>query len=332
MQMSYVNAVTTLKKILYFAIILSFIVVVLGAYTRLSDAGLGCPDWPTCYGQIITTSNNIDGITYWDAKAWKEMIHRYAASLLGLVIIVISVISVFNKNIPKNSKVTSVLLVFLVVFQGILGMLTVTELLHPVIVLGHLLGGMTIVSLLFWLFISCHDNAYNYVCYYSKKGYYFTILTLIVLLVQITLGGWTSANYAALSCGNDFPTCLGYLLPQVADFSQVISVQPLGINYEYGVLESGARVAIQLLHRLGALVTISFVLVLVFLLKNNRNMQKIIKTMLFLLGLQLILGILNVVLSLPIFIAIMHNLVALLLLLTIVNVIYKYKIHFDNSR
>ncbi len=318
----------TFKNILYFAFILSLVVVVLGAYTRLSDAGLGCPDWPTCYGKIITINTNIDSGSYWDVKAWKEMVHRYGASLLGLVIILIAFIAILDKKILKSEKIISILLLFLVIFQGILGMLTVTELLHPVIVLGHLLGGMTIVSLLFLLLISLSQSTGIYISHYSKRAYYFAILTLIVLVGQIILGGWTSANYAALSCGNDFPTCLGSLVPQVADFSNIVSSQPLGINYEHGVLESGARVAIQLLHRFGALIVVSFVLILVFLLKSNKNMQKMIIIISSLLALQLILGILNVVLSLPIFVALIHNLVALLLLLAVINIIYKYKAHF----
>lgn len=315
-------------KVLLFAIFLSLVVVVLGAYTRLSDAGLGCPDWPGCYGNIIpvnstdiSTTNSFSDIV-WDAKAWKEMIHRYAASFLGLVILLIAFIAFTGKNTSKSNKITSSLLVFLVIFQGILGMLTVTELLHPVIVLGHLVGGISIVSLLFWLLIN--QNYSNLSA--NKNVYYFAIVTLFIIIAQIVLGGWTSTNYAALSCGSDFPTCLGSFIPASANFSSsILAVPALGINYEYGVLESGTRIAIQLLHRGGALLVLLAISTLIFLLKDNQKIRKLVVVMAILLILQLTLGILNIILSLPILIAVMHNLVALLLLLSVINIIYKLK-------
>ena len=316
------------RKLIKIAIILGLIVVVLGAYTRLSDAGLGCPDWPTCYGKIVVsnitdTPSLASNIVNWQAKAWKEMIHRYTASLLGLLIVVMTIIAfraTDSQYSKRNKRITLVSLI-LVITQGILGMLTVTELLNPIIVVLHLLGGMSIVSLLFWLLLK--QSKFYYSTNISKTVHRFIIFALVVVSVQIALGGWTSANYAALSCGSYFPTCLGSWLPEAAQFSQaILPAQPLGINYEYGVLENGTRIAIQLLHRSGALVVFITLIVLTFLLKPYPAIRFKLVTLLTLLGIQILLGILNIVLSLPILVAVMHNLVALLLVLSLLNIFH----------
>ncbi len=317
-------------RLLKTALLLGIIVVILGAYTRLTNAGLGCPDWPTCYGgiivpeQITPPENSTDSYAAWRIKAWTEMAHRYAASLLGLVILILSMLTLRQpKSLPINSferKFILILLV-LVVLQGLLGMLTVTELLHPLIVVLHLAGGMITVSCIFYLLKRCAARSATIFANNAKLKPWVWI-ALLVVGSQILLGGWTSANYAALSCGDFFPTCLGSWLPDGLNFTQaLLPTLPLGVNYEYGVLETEQRIAIQLLHRFGALLVIITLIALALRLKAYKQLRNKALLILILLSAQISLGILNVVLSLPLTIAVLHNLFALLLLLSLINLL-----------
>ncbi len=328
------------RRLLYFSFILGLIVVILGTYTRLSDAGLGCPDWPTCYGRFVVPNLILDENGQikkyqkdWQVKAWIEMIHRYAASFLGLILIMLVIIAFHIKktnrrHIKKQSKKLVLILLGLVLLQGILGMLTVTELLHPVIVVLHLVFAMAMVSLIFWILLNENKPAYSDITFaqniiFPKIADLLIWVTLIVLVMQIILGGWTSANYAALACGNFFPTCLNSWLPEITSFSEaILPLQPLGINYEYGALENGERIAIQLLHRTGALIVFITIIALAFSLRLHKTVQIQLITMLALLILQISLGILNIILSLPIIIALAHNIVALLLLLSLISIVH----------
>ena len=198
------------SKALYLSFILALIVVILGAYTRLADAGLGCPDWPGCYGKLLVP--DVISAEYDRpldiAKAWKEMVHRYAASALGLSIVVIFLLAVFRKPKTLHSIKLPTALLLLVGFQGALGMWTVTELVHPGIVSMHLMGGFTTAVLILWLLLNQSvPNRINQ--HILKRHKLILVASLTLLLVQIFLGGWTSTNYAALSCGQYFPTCLG---------------------------------------------------------------------------------------------------------------------------
>lgn len=309
------------------------VVVVLGAWTRLSDAGLSCPDWPTCYGQIVVPNDISDPLAkpLERSKAWKEMIHRYIATLLGLMAIIIFIIAV-KKAIYKPLVPLSGLLLFAVILQGLLGALTVTELVHPGIVLMHLLGGFITTSIIFLLILKfrTHDNFVrgshqnnNTISHIDKRILY---LTIILLLGQIFLGGWTSANYAALSCGNYFPSCLGTYLHPI-DLDAVFYWGEFGINYEYGILPESVKIAIQLLHRIGALVIVFVVLLLLYRLKKYQHLQKSIALISILLVVQVSLGIANILASLPIFIATMHNVVALILLLSLLKIAYYQSRH-----
>ena len=306
----------------------------------MSDAGLGCPDWPTCYGRIVVPDIILDENRQiknyqkdWQAKAWIEMIHRYVASFLGLAIIALVVISLRIKKtsrqyISEKSKKLIFILFGLVLLQGLLGMLTVTELLHPVIVVLHLVFGMMVVSLIFWLLLDENKNKFTYAntafsqsMIFPKTADILIQVAFIALVVQIILGGWTSANYAALACGNFFPTCLNHWLPEIANFSKaILPLQPLDVNYEHGILENGERIAIQLLHRTGALVVFITITALAFSLRLHKPVQTQLITMIALLILQISLGILNIILSLPLAIALAHNVVALLLLLSLVSI------------
>lgn len=308
---------------------LALCVVVLGAYVRLSDAGLGCPDWPGCYGRLAVpeapehvaeAERAFPDRPVEAAKAWKEMLHRYFASTLGLLIVVMAVIAVRNRRQrPEQPLSLPLFLVGLVVFQGLLGMWTVTLLLKPLIVMGHLLGGMATLSLLWWTWL--RERAPMMPAAPAGGGLRtWALLALVLVAVQIALGGWTSSNYAALAC-TEFPTCHGGQWWPNMDFREgFVLWRGIGINYEYGVLEHPARAAIHMTHRIGALMVALVVGGLAVRLLRSRTAQLRSSGWLLatVLVVQIGLGIANVVLSLPLPIAVAHNGVAALLLLTVV--------------
>ena len=255
--------VTWIRRLALIGAILCFGVVVLGGYTRLSDSGLGCPDWPGCFGHVAPTGSAEHYATASDVrKAWVEMIHRYAASTLGLIIVVITALSIAARRRRGVQVWFALVLLALVVFQGILGMLTVTWLLKPLIVTGHLLGGLTTFAMLLWLWLSMRARdlpvdgasvlAGNRVMENGARARLWAALALAALGLQVFLGGWTSSNYAAMACP-DFPRCQGQWVPE-ADYDDAFVLwRGLGINYAGGVLDHPARVAIHYTHRLGAM-------------------------------------------------------------------------------
>ncbi|MCF6189984.1 MAG: COX15/CtaA family protein [Cocleimonas sp.] len=290
----------------------------------MSDAGLGCPDWPGCYGQLSVPdkveSNEFERPLE-HGKAWKEMIHRYVAGTLGLLIL--AILFMVIKGLPKikQSLGLPLLLLATVIFQVLLGMWTVTLLLSPMIVTAHLMGGMTTLSLLWWLFLNQKKSVKprSYVVMSGLKMA--AAIGLFFVVVQIFLGGWTSSNYAAVACGVDFPTCASQWWPKM-DFANgfELSHKP-DVNYEFGVLDSPARMAIQMVHRIGALVVFIYLIGLALsLLKYYKGLAIFLSVVLFL---QVSLGIMNVVFALPLLIAVLHNLVAALLLLTVIAINHK---------
>tara|TARA_R110002072_G_scaffold21902_7_gene77230 strand:+ start:4841 stop:5833 length:993 start_codon:yes stop_codon:yes gene_type:complete len=309
--------------------VLAFTVIVLGAYTRLSDAGLGCPDWPGCYGKLVVP-NEIEHANqaYPERpleidKAWKEMVHRYAASSLGLLILIMAFFSWTQTSLSHIRAFASALLL-LVIFQGMLGMWTVTLLLKPIIVLAHLLGGFTILSLLYWTVL--RQQAWQSVTANvgNRNLLPFVVIGMIVLGMQVSLGGWTSSNYAALVCP-DFPTCQGVWWPNM-DFNEgFILWRGLGIDYEGGVLHGSARTAIHMAHRIGALIT--FITILIIAIKAISSVMKNTRitglVVLSLLIIQVSLGIANIKLYLPLSVAVAHNGVAALLLLSLVTLLHQ---------
>ena len=311
-------------KTLNLSVILALIVVILGAYARLADAGLGCPDWPGCYGQLLVP--DVVSSEYERpldiAKAWKEMVHRYAASTLGLAIIVIFIFAALGKTERAQSIRVPAALLLLVGFQGALGMWTVTELVHPGIVTMHLLGGFSTTTLIFWLLLN-QRKPIQLNQDISKRDKIILVVVTVLLAFQIFLGGWTSTNYAALSCGEYFPSCLDQMWPDNMDFENAFYWGPLGIDYEFGVLENPARSAIQMVHRIGALVITGALIGLAFAYKNYTMLRNNIFIILLLLSIQVGLGIINVVMSLPMFAAVMHNAVALGLLLSLISLAHK---------
>ncbi|MFT5395112.1 MAG: cytochrome c oxidase assembly protein subunit 15 [Gammaproteobacteria bacterium] len=315
-------------NLLRFACVLAFIVIVIGAYTRLSDSGLGCPDWPGCYGKLIVP-NQAENVNeayperpLEHAKAWTEMAHRYAASSLGLLILIIACMS-WTKSSLSGMRLFASALLLLVIFQGMLGMWTVTLLLKPVIVLSHLIGGLTILSLLYWSVLRYQSIQHAVVKTGYSKLLPLVIAGMIVLAMQILLGGWTSTNYAALACP-DFPTCQGVWWPTM-DFNEgFILWRGLGIDYEGGVLHGSARTAIHMAHRIGALIT--FFTILTVAVQAIRSGIKNIKLtgliVLIILIAQVSLGIANIKFYLPLSVAVAHNGVAALLLLSLVSLLH----------
>ena len=301
-----------------FGIFFAFIVIALGAWTRLVDAGLGCPDWPGCYGFVVfpTTEAEIQlaesrypQFPYEIDKAIPEVVHRYFAAALGFLAILL-VYFAFKYQLPKKIKAITSFLLFFICCQGLFGYLTVSLKLLPIIVTGHLFGGFFTLSLFFYLFLKTTDGIKNH-----NIGHLKVIggIALFALIVQIFLGVWTSTNYASLACA-DFPTCQGKLIPEM-DFSEGFNLaQEVGPNYLYGLLDNEARVAIHYSHRISAIV-----LTIIFLILISRlwfsSAAPLASTLGVILVTQISLGIMNVVYVLPLYIAIAHNLVAALLLL-----------------
>ena len=311
------------------ASLLAFAVILLGAYTRLGDAGLGCPDWPGCYGQLTVpaTEAHVEDKAYLEQRAlepekgWKEMIHRYFAGTLGLCILVIALWSwLRRRNNPQQPVWLPTFLLGLVVFQAALGMWTVTLLLKPIVVMGHLLGGFATFALLVLLALRTGPTARTPSLTAVRSGGWrgAAALGLVILVVQIALGGWTSSNYAALAC-LDFPTCHGSWLPDMDLAEGFVMWRGLGVNYEYGVLDHPARTAIHYMHRVGALVTFLYLGWLALgLLRAGRGVAGAALLVGGLLMLQVALGIGNVLLHLPLPVATAHNGVAALLLVSLI--------------
>ncbi len=307
----------------YLLPILALAVVVKGAYVRLSDAGLGCPDWPGCYGQVVVPKSeaeirNPDHLAarpLESGKAWREMIHRYIASMLGAGILLLAACAWRRRRLPEQPAVVPLLLVPLVVFQGLLGMWTVTLLLKPLIVMAHLLGGFAVFGLLIWNLLQVRAWRARPTGRVPDGLRGVALAGLAVVFVQAALGGWTSANYAALAC-TDFPTCQGRLWPAHMDFGEAFVLwRGLGVNFEFGVLETPARTAIHVSHRLGALITTLVVLFIVGYIWRTAapRGRRIGWCILALLAIQIALGITNVVRGLPLVVAVSHNGVAALL-------------------
>lgn len=320
------------RKLNFTAMVLALIVIVLGAYVRLSNAGLGCPDWPGCYGQF-SAPDNMEEITRAELlfphkaveseKAWKEMLHRYLASTLGLLIVGMALVAWKNNKLIDQQVLLPTLLVGLVIFQGMLGMWTVTHLLKPTIVTLHLLTGLLTLSLLCWSYLKS-QNVFSYRIPVSRQLQLWARIALVVLALQIFLGGWTSTNYVALYCP-DFPTCQGKWLPEMDFNNAFVFMQASGINYEGGVLTTEAGVAVHVMHRIGALLTLLVVgslAISMLIRERSRPLLKIATILLAVLTAQIVLGISNVLLYLPLPIAVAHNAGAALLLLTLIVLNY----------
>lgn len=322
------------KKITLFSTIIAFCLVVLGAYVRLSDAGLGCPDWPGCFGTLTVPESQMAIKKAQHAfpdqaiemgKAWKEMIHRYVAGILGLLILAVGYLAHKNKKSLKVNILVPYSLIGIVFFQAMLGMLTVTLLLKPIIVSLHLIGGMITLAIL--TYISCkHSNKNSKLILKKYSIFYIARFALILILIQIFLGGWTSTNYAGLAC-TDFPTCHDQWVPDM-DFKNAFTIlRNLGQTSEGLPISLNALEAIQWTHRIGAVVVFIYFGYLSYVLMKYKQLRLEATLLLITVGTQFIIGIANLLLHLPLILAVSHNLGAALLvvILTIINTKIKRK-------
>lgn len=315
------------KNLSLFGVCFAFIVIALGAWTRLVDAGLGCPDWPGCYGfvvfptdeaEIALAESRFPSFPYDINKAIPEVVHRYFAATLGFVAILLTYIS-FKYKEGKSLHWWSLGLLIFICCQGLFGYLTVSLKLLPIIVTGHLFGGFFTLSLFYFIFLkSGNFKILDQMKVPQLKT--ISLLAMIILLFQIFLGAWTSTNYASLACV-DFPTCQGTYFPEM-DFKQGFNFsQEVGPNYLYGLLDNSARVAIHYSHRISAiLVTIVFLILISKLWFSAA--APLASTLGILLLTQISLGIINVIYVLPLYVAIAHNLIAATFLLGTITVNY----------
>nr|WP_063571446.1 COX15/CtaA family protein [Luteibacter rhizovicinus] len=363
------RTVKILRTLGLLAALFAFCIVMFGAFVRLSNAGLSCPDWPTCYGKaswpghaqdIAQANEAFPDRPYETHKAWREQVHRFLAGGLGFMVLAIALISAWRRRVAVvavllaaafavvgvvmymrgEHVVSSFLSAFaialpliaaatldrpgawkigiaalaVIIFQAMLGLWTVTLLLKPIVVMGHLLGGLATFALLAWAAlrwwrVGTPDDRFAALRAPITIG-------IVVLVCQIALGGWTSSNYAALACGTDFPKCLGQWWPQT-DFPQAFVLwRGIGVNYEGGVLDMAARSSIQLAHRIGALVTFCYLAWLSHKLARA-GLRRIGIAVGVVLIAQVLLGVGNVRLGLPLPVATAHNGVAALLLFTL---------------
>lgn len=308
---------------------LAVVVVLLGAYTRLTHAGLGCPDWPGCYGFLAVPMSEHKQVLaaerFPDAplevrKGWNEMVHRYFAGALGLVILGLAVQALRRRGKAGQPVKLPLLLLAVVIAQAIFGMWTVTLQLWPQIVTTHLLGGFATLSLLFLLCLRLSGRLPPLSVPMAPGLRLFAGLAMALVIGQIALGGWVSSNYAAVAC-TDFPTCHGQWWPQM-DFARAFDLthHDIGPNYLGGLLYGEARTAIHVAHRIGALLITLVLLALAWRL-HRHGLGPLAVLLLAALAVQVALGISNVLLNLPLAVAVAHNGggAALLLVLVLIN-------------
>jgi len=327
-----------IRRLCIAGVLLCFVVVVLGAYVRLTAAGLGCPDWPGCYGhltpagaaQSADATGAFPGRPLEPGKAWREMIHRYAVGTLSVIVILVTALSLSARRQRVVSVPLALVLFATLIMQALLGMLTVTWRLNPLIVTLHLLFGMTTLGLFWWLLLSLPRGSWGATALQGAghavsgggastlvHARRLTLLGLAALALQIALGGWTSSNYAAIACP-DFPTCQNAWWPH-GDFHNAFTVwRGLGVNYEGGVLDNSARVAIHFTHRLGALVTTAALALAALFVLRRRSLPAARPrawAVLAALALQLTIGISMVLKTFPLWLATAHTAGAAQLLL-----------------
>ena len=324
------------KRGFYLALIasmLAIVVVGLGAFTRLKHAGLGCPDWPGCYGHVWAPQADHEIARANEAyptmpvqldKTWPEMVHRYFAGGLVLMTLAIVALAIKYRHRPAQPLKLPIFIFLFIVLQALFGMWTVTLKLWPQIVTLHLLGGFTMLSSLWLLTLRLNNQCWRLpdralVSVSSLRR--FAVFGLLLVIAQICLGGWTTSNYAALACP-DFPTCQQQWWP-VMDFSDGFNLlQHIGPNYLGGMMDNSARVAIHFSHRVGAVAVALYLACLIWklctqvALPETRRIAIVIAAILIA---QLCLGVSNIVFNFPLAVAVTHNLVGALLLLALVT-------------
>lgn len=329
-----------LRRLAWIAAAFALLVIVFGAFVRLSNAGLSCPDWPTCYGKITWPTHDQDiasaNAAFPDRpvesdKAWREQVHRILVGGLGLFTFALAGWAVWRRRDLGRLTWVPVAAAGLIFFQAALGAWTVSMKLLPAVVTAHLLGGMAMFALLGYtalrLSVPQVPAGGPFTAAEKTRLRKLTIIGIGFVAVQIALGGWTSTNYAALACGLDFPGCLGQWWPPQADFREgFVLWRGIGVNYEGGVLDGTARIAIQLVHRIGAVLVFGHVAFAVvqrgLRYAQTRAFAAIVALALLL---QIALGIANVKLGLPLPVATAHNGGAALLLLALLALLVRLR-------
>lgn len=353
-QAPFSDRTSLLARLALVATLIAVIVIMLGAWTRLVHAGLGCPDWPGCYG-FLTVPQDEARMAIANArfpetpvdveKGWPEMIHRYAAGILGLIVFGLAGYAVRHRREGLPVKLPVFIAAF-ILLQGAFGMWTVTLKLWPQVVALHLLGGFTTLSLLTLLTLrlrrlasgqsesnsvqatsppdrsaETHGSSVN-----LRRFRPWLYGGLILVVMQIALGAWTAANYAAVAC-TDLPTCQGEWWPADMDFAHGFDVtQQVGPNYLGGQLTADGRVAIHVAHRVGAVVVLAYFAVFMALLWRRVKGTPLawhLGLVVTVLTLQILLGLANVIFHIPLSIAIAHNAMGAGLLLTVINLIWR---------
>ena len=309
------------------ATLLALMVVLLGAYTRLTHSGLGCPDWPGCYGfisvpstdaQLVHAELHFPQAPVEAAKGWSEMVHRYFAGTLGCLILWLAVRAWKQRKRHDQPLKLPLFILLVVIIQAAFGMWTVTLKLWPQVVTAHLLGGFATLSLLFLLTLRL--SGWLPALAIPRRLQRWATAGLVLVILQIALGGWVSSNYAAVACV-DLPTCHGQWWP-AADFTNGFHLtQHIGPNYLGGQLDSEARTAIHLAHRLGAVLLTLALVGLAWQLRKV-GMPRLAGLVLLVLAIQISLGLSNVLFGLPLALAVAHNAGGAALMLTLVLVNY----------
>lgn len=323
----------TLRTLVFATTFVTFLLIALGAYVRLTGAGLGCPDWPGCYGklspmhaeaEILDATRLSPSGPVSPPKAWTEMLHRYVASMVGAMVLAILIQVVLIRargarghSDPQRATGLPLALLGVVVLQGLFGKWTVTLLLRPVIVTMHLLGGMLLLAMLTWLCCRFLKMPPVHRPAEARALRIWAILGLLLLVLQIALGAWVSTNYAALAC-TDFPTCHGTWVPDMDVASGFQLLRELGMTASGAPLSNEALNAIHWLHRVGALVVFFVLGGLAYAAYKSRGLRGFAVALSGALLLQVALGISNVLAMLPLALAVAHNAGAALLLVTVV--------------
>lgn len=320
-----------MKKLVFFSIFLALVLIILGTHTRLTQAGLGCLNWPDCYAanlverpeaQLEASSATLYERSITD-KPGTVIIHRYLAASLAFFIIIIFIASLLKKQkVAQAPLKLPVTLFLLVCLQGALGMWSVAPNLLPILVLAHLLGGFAVLSCLFLLYLRLTPYRIPGGDLGIRKYAKFALLGIVILVWQITLGGWSSANYASLAC-TELPICDGNWFGNL-DIAGAFSL-PVASNGEFGVHDYQERVTMHVMHRIGAIVTfiyLCWLAIVVYKQSSSALMRRLATIMTLVLGAQVLLGVSNVVFSLPIAVAVLHNAVAACLLLVMILLTY----------
>jgi len=331
------NDANKYRKLTWITLFLTFDLIMFGSFTRLTDSGLGCPDWPGCYGQANPVQAHADiraaealmptgPVTV--AKAWIEMIHRYIAMAVGVLIIALMVVA-WRKWLKSSRKLLNfapalpTALLLLVCLQGAFGAWTVTMKLQPIIVTIHLLLGLTMLGLL--AILASRHTLQTAVAASARTVFFPAVVALVLLVIQIILGGWVSTNYAVLAC-TDFPLCHGMLVPPM-DFGHGFTLwRELGKTSSGDLLPVEALTAIHWVHRNFAFIVIAYIAWLAHKAYKTEGLRKTGKWILIALAVQFASGVSTIFLSWPIVIAILHNGGAALLVLLLVLLIYKSRL------